>query len=553
MRIRLTGAWRPVLALFILIVASTGAAQAQACGGANQRPCTVFERIPSCNSGLVEDFSKNRCVRPAPKPRPASCGRQGQRPCTVVEFIPSCANGLAEDFAKNVCIRPNACGAENQRPCNVVERVPSCNSGLVEDFGANKCVRAGGLSCGREGQRPCLVVERVPSCNASLVEDFGANKCVRASSLSCGREGQRPCLIVERIPSCDPGLAEDFVKGACIRPNACGAKGERPCNIVERVPSCNDGLAEDFVLSECVPAAPLDRALCMTAVGLAQRQSDASAPRVQADQSQANSFMNTNPGSRDAIQSAIDTLIRTKAPQIDNLIAIGLVLSQPEYDDIRRSIGDKETVCLDGKLDLSTLKTELVRNPKLAGRGVSSTASQASSDPVGSLLGEGAVSLSVEWEANAVIGLASSLGPVVTYGPGGVERWGAQLSSQLQVITEASAGAGVQVGWWPGSKLASENSLASIVGRPRDGELAGPYVSAHAGGSGGFMGRAGVSLDFVFEVPEHLSDLGNPSWYLDNFSGVTVTVSASVDPTPVPFKPNLAVALGNTLTVSILD
>jgi len=33
------------------------------CGGLTKRPCTVIERIPSCNKGLGENFKTNRCVK----------------------------------------------------------------------------------------------------------------------------------------------------------------------------------------------------------------------------------------------------------------------------------------------------------------------------------------------------------------------------------------------------------------------------------------------------------------------------------------------------------
>ncbi|MDH3665110.1 MAG: hypothetical protein OEU92_34695, partial [Alphaproteobacteria bacterium] len=39
------------------------------CGGEGQRPCTITERIPSCNIGLVEDFAQGRCVATADTPR----------------------------------------------------------------------------------------------------------------------------------------------------------------------------------------------------------------------------------------------------------------------------------------------------------------------------------------------------------------------------------------------------------------------------------------------------------------------------------------------------
>jgi hypothetical protein len=120
-------------------------AEAAVCGAQNQRPCKVWERVPSCNRGLVEDLRRNRCVaRAAPAPR------------------------------------PQVCGGFNQRPCLVTERIPSCNPGLVEDLGARRCVARRALSCGGLDQRPCLVVERIPSCDRGLAENFLSNRCVAA-------------------------------------------------------------------------------------------------------------------------------------------------------------------------------------------------------------------------------------------------------------------------------------------------------------------------------------------------------------------------------------
>ena len=97
------------LAAFLAIAGLPAPAEAANCGALNQRPCTIIQRIPSCDSGLVEDFSKNLCVRQAapPTPKPLNCGALNQRPCTVVERIPSCNNGLIEDFAKGRCVQPN--------------------------------------------------------------------------------------------------------------------------------------------------------------------------------------------------------------------------------------------------------------------------------------------------------------------------------------------------------------------------------------------------------------------------------------------------------------
>ncbi len=151
--------------------------EAAKCGANNQRPCKIWERIPSCNKGLYEDFKKGRCL------------------------------------AKTVPGRD--CGRKNQRPCKVWERIPSCNKDLVEDFKKGRCVAKAvpGRDCGRANQRPCTILERIPSCNTNLKEDFGKGICV---AVNCGKKYGRPCTVVERIPSCDSGLVEDFLKGKCV-------------------------------------------------------------------------------------------------------------------------------------------------------------------------------------------------------------------------------------------------------------------------------------------------------------------------------------------------
>ena len=84
-------------------------------------------------------------VTVVPAPAMAACGAKNQTPCKLWERIPSCDKGLKEDFGKNKCVAKGAlsCGKLNQRPCLVVERIPSCDKGLVEDFVYKKCQKKG--------------------------------------------------------------------------------------------------------------------------------------------------------------------------------------------------------------------------------------------------------------------------------------------------------------------------------------------------------------------------------------------------------------------------
>ncbi|MCB0525645.1 MAG: hypothetical protein H6576_08815 [Lewinellaceae bacterium] len=220
------------MGLFLVLINVISSNLNAQCGAAGQRPCNAWERVPSCNSGLIEKNGK--CALKTP------CGAEGQRACPVWERSSSCNSGLIEKNGK--CTLKTPCGAEGQRACPVWERVPSCNSGLVEKNG--KCAQK--TPCGSEGQRACPVWERVPSCNTGLIEKNG--KCALKSP--CGGEGQRACPVWERVPSCNSGLVEKG--GKCLKKDPCGGVGQRPCLVTERVPSCNSGLVEDVISNKCI-------------------------------------------------------------------------------------------------------------------------------------------------------------------------------------------------------------------------------------------------------------------------------------------------------------
>lgn len=191
----------------------------------------------------------------------AACGALNQSPSTIFQRIPSCDAGLYEDFGRGLCLRKARvgveCGALNTRPCTIFERIPSCNAGLYEDFLKGQCLRKAvvGVECGPAGKRPCTILERIPSCNPNLIENFATNRC---QAVACGKDGGRPCTIVERIPSCDQGLTEDFTTNTCI-PRTCGKLNNRPCTIVERIPSCDPGLVEMIFKGRCVPSGDADK------------------------------------------------------------------------------------------------------------------------------------------------------------------------------------------------------------------------------------------------------------------------------------------------------
>jgi len=160
-----------VAAVILGLAVPDSPAQAQApCGGADQRPCTVFERVPSCDSGMKEDFLKGKCVKMA-----TPCGAVGQRPCLIVERVLSCDPGSYEDIGQNLCVKKTPCGAAGERPCRIDERIPSCDKGLVEDFGKGTCVVQGDFL--RDGFGKCVHVPGVSDANGVQLRtwDCGVN------------------------------------------------------------------------------------------------------------------------------------------------------------------------------------------------------------------------------------------------------------------------------------------------------------------------------------------------------------------------------------------
>ncbi|TNE90211.1 MAG: hypothetical protein EP330_09130 [Deltaproteobacteria bacterium] len=173
--------------LAAMVLGCVMAGPAWACGGEGQRPCTVLERVPSCDKGLVEDFGKGKCVRPAGPAPKASCGGEEQRPCRITERVPSCDGGLVEDFARDRCVRTGNlnCGGKDQRPCMVMERVPSCDAGLAENFATNRCVTATDPVAAACGDTIRFVRTQASAAGAELSKE---GKAMEARIASNGRE-----------------------------------------------------------------------------------------------------------------------------------------------------------------------------------------------------------------------------------------------------------------------------------------------------------------------------------------------------------------------------
>lgn len=271
-----------VAGLLLISAASLGllspAAQAgnrySDCGGVGQRACCAFPefRLPSCDSGLTEylggpgagqgplSCSAGTCYTTT---FPAQCGRKDQRACTIFEFIPSCQSGLVERLYQGTSYcreidsdgYPTICGGTGERPCVISEKTPSCKAGNYEyPLGANcQALDSDGYPafCGDDLEAPCTldlqVLLGVTSCKAGLQEvGFPSGICYALDSdgypASCGSAGEPGCTIDLQIAfgitSCKPGLTESpSIGGTCYvtdsdgYPGGCGDLGEPPCDI----------------------------------------------------------------------------------------------------------------------------------------------------------------------------------------------------------------------------------------------------------------------------------------------------------------------------------
>lgn len=171
--------------LGLAVPGSTAQAQAQ-CGGVNQTPCKIWERVPSCDSGLKEDFAQGKCVKLA-----TPCGAAGQRPCLIVERVLSCDPGSYEDVGQNLCVKKTPCGGADQRPCRIDERIPSCDKGLVEDFGKGACVVQGDFL--RDGFGKCVHVPGVSDANGVQLRTWD---CVNLAHLTW----EKVPLLIDETP-----------------------------------------------------------------------------------------------------------------------------------------------------------------------------------------------------------------------------------------------------------------------------------------------------------------------------------------------------------------
>ena len=124
------------------------------CGAEGQKLCSPIQRttfnwilmaplpVPQACDINLKDMS-GVCRHPA------NCGREGQKPCDLFERLPSCDVNLIESAGR--CQRPPLCGALGQAPCDVFVRGPLriCDANLI--VRASQCVRPGSPNANAAG------------------------------------------------------------------------------------------------------------------------------------------------------------------------------------------------------------------------------------------------------------------------------------------------------------------------------------------------------------------------------------------------------------------
>ena len=185
----------------LLLLLLTPHSAAASCGGANERACCFFERLPSCDPGLIE----------------AAAGE-----------YPSACDG----FGAGTCVQPSECGGPGQRGCCNAAGEFSDVSGVCDSRDIAPLEGCVGENCW---------------CSA-----FGAffggkslHTCVLERATACGGEGQRACCVIEPGAACVEGTEEQLDGFAFDQ--FISVSGDA---------TCSDGITTDKSLGTCVKDNP---------------------------------------------------------------------------------------------------------------------------------------------------------------------------------------------------------------------------------------------------------------------------------------------------------
>lgn len=240
------------LAVLFATLAGEPALAASDCGGKGERACCALERPGRpCNSGLKErgtckkncacgvgvGSSIGMCVKDDDdKPaKPTACGGEGERACCALERLPSCDSGLVEKAgckghcacgvnkatgldvpgnALGTCAKPPSCGAKGDRPCTLDVQIAtgrkSCDRGLAEDFIANRCVEDGAAF--REAQCRAVVGSMQAGKLPDVFKPFVAEARKRIPALPRPEAALKAASFVEPLKPIVPELQRIYTE-----------------------------------------------------------------------------------------------------------------------------------------------------------------------------------------------------------------------------------------------------------------------------------------------------------------------------------------------------
>jgi hypothetical protein len=222
-----------------------GVCRSLSCGGRDERPCTIFEHIPACERGLIEEPLLVACRAIDADGYPTVCGDAGESACSITSqlalFIRPCKpwNYEVLGFPLGTCHPldadgfPPHCGDTDEQACSIDLQlqlgIPSCKPQHYEEIG-------------------------LPFGTCRRLDDDGYPPW-------CGDPDELPCppnFWVMGIKSCKPGLFLNLLTLKCDippidnegYPEDCGDDGEIACNIFLQallgVRACKGGLEFHF-------------------------------------------------------------------------------------------------------------------------------------------------------------------------------------------------------------------------------------------------------------------------------------------------------------------
>jgi hypothetical protein len=274
--------------------ASAGS-RSSACGALNQRPCLVWESIPSCNSGLVENLLAHRCVSSGPDGALASNARAvsndladllvalgGYITCFDPKLLEAAINRSDAAYAKQLqsssCMQRMGAMAASRGYQTVTVGISGGGSFVIGGF-----VDTGFAFDTAARRTPTLYQTKAISIGFQAGGGVGINVGLykgsnavdtagtdtQGFSFEAGAGAGAGTAIWYDYDGRLDGLSVSAIAGASGKagaynrintayydlegnnPMVCGGAGQRACKLWERTRSCDSGLAEDLKAGIC--------------------------------------------------------------------------------------------------------------------------------------------------------------------------------------------------------------------------------------------------------------------------------------------------------------